>query len=489
MDLISRAREALIRRSFRRAVQQLAAADAETLSSRTEERVLRVFQKAAKTVPAYRRLLEREDVPASAISSLEEFQRRVPIIDKKSWFGHGLRDICAGSNLEGIASFYSSSGQTGFFSYGVETRKEQKQGALFLEFALQQAFGVLDRKTLLINCLPMGVRVHTRSLALAETSVREDVVWALLKKLAGEFEQFVLLGEHPFLKHMIEEGAAQPNPIDWAKLRIHVVTGAEYVAENFRLYLAELLKIDLTDPNAGMIAVNYGLSELSVSIAHENWHTIQIRKLAQQDWRFQKALFGSESPFLPNVMQYYPSQVYLETLPISPGREELVVTLLDPNRRIPMIRYNAGDAARLVTHSEMADKLRAFGHAELIPPLPLPILFMWGKCKGLPTDSGIAYPERIKQELYADSGMAAAVTGDFRLRKARSGVKVVVQLKEGLQRPLVQVQDDLRSRLTKIVGGESSLEILSYQDYPFGMRHDFERKNQYIDFDGAIAGE
>ena len=480
MNLLSRAREALIRRSLRRAAEQLATADSEALSAGTADRVLRIFQKTARTVPAYRRLLEQEGIAACKVDSLDAFHRQVPIIDKRSWFGNALKEICTGGNLDGIASFYSSSGQTGFFSYGVETRQEQKNAALSVEFALQQAFQALDRKSLLINCLPMGVRLHTRSLPVAETSVREDVIWSLLRKLEGEFEQFILIGEHPFLKHVIEGGSAGPNPIDWPKLRIHAVTGAEYVAENFRTYLASLLGMDVENPDSGKVIVNYGLSELSVSIAQENWHTIQIRRLAHTNLRFREALCGGDCAFCPNVMQYYPSQVYLETQRLQSDREELVVTMLDIHRRIPIIRYNTGDCAQIASHGDIARLLHDFGRTDLIPPLRLPFVLLRGKCKGLPSSSAIIYPEMIKEALYGDVRIAAAITGNFSLRDGESTAEVLVQLKEALK-PSAEIQESLRRQIAHSFGTAIIVKPVAYKDYSFGIRHDFERKNQYLD--------
>lgn len=481
MNVLARAKEALIRRSFRRTARQLAEADSETLLSGMEERVLRVFRKAAKTVPAYTRLLEKEGISIAKVTSLDAFQKMAPLLTKKSWFGSDLREICSGSTLDGIASFYSSSGQTGFFSYGVETRREQKQASLFLEFALQQAFSALDRKTLLINCLPMGVRVHTRTLPLTETSVREDVVWALLRKLGGEFEQFILLGEHPFLKHLVEGGAAHTAPIDWAKLRVHIITGAEYVAENFRTYLASLLGMNLTDPNSGLLVVNYGLSEISVSICSENWHTIQIRKLAQKDSRFREALCGGENAFCPNVMQYYPTKVFLETHQVDSTRKELVVTILDLERRIPIIRYNTGDRAQLISHADLAQLLADAGHADLIPPLRLPVALIWGKCKGFEAVSGrIIYPEQVKEALYADHHLASSLTGNFRMNRENRSCGALFQLKEGV--PFTkEIEVKLSREVVDHTRVEMPVKVFAYADFPFGMHHDFERKNQYLD--------
>ena len=78
MNLLSRAREALIRYSLRRAARHLATADADTLMAGTRERVLRIFQSAAKSVPAYRHLLEQQGVSVAKVDSLETFHRHVP---------------------------------------------------------------------------------------------------------------------------------------------------------------------------------------------------------------------------------------------------------------------------------------------------------------------------------------------------------------------------------------------------------------------------
>ena len=482
MNLLLRGKEALIRRSFRKMTRELATATPDTLLTGSSAKVLSIFRHAAKTVPAYRRLLEKQGISPHSISSLERFREQVPILDKKCWFNLELRDLCVNGNLNDIASVYSSSGHSRSFSFGMETRREQLQSPLLLEFELQQLFRALDRRTLLINCLPMGVRVHTRSLALAETSVREDIILALIKKLSADFEQFILLGEHTFLKHLIETGLLEPYRIDWRKLRIHVITGAEYVAESFRSYLTSLLGIDPADPNSGLLIVNYGLSELSVSIAHENWHTIQIRRLAHTDRRFREILCGDALPFCPNVGQYYPTQVYLETLRSQPDREELGVTLLSPNRRLPMIRYNTGDRAQLISYNALATILKGCGRPDLIPSFRLPLVLLWGKSSGLDAPGGIIYPEQIKEALYADFNLASQITGNFLLRKSEttSSPRLLVQLREGVQAS-PEMRSAIGQQVQKAVTQPLEIDVLLYRDFPLGIRHDFERKNRYLD--------
>ena len=347
------------------------------------------------------------------------------------------------------------------------------------KLALQQAFQALDRRTLLLNCLPMGVRVHTDVLPVADTSVREDVVWSLLRKLESDFEQFIFLSESPFLKHLIEGGAELPEPIPWKQLRVHLVTGAEYISEHLRTYLAGLLGMDLTDPAGGRMIVNYGLSELSVSVAHENWHTIQIRRFAIENPAFSTALCGEVVPYCPNVMQYYPSQVFLETQRGAEGWGELVVTMLDLERQIPVVRYNTGDCAILISHARLAQVLREFGKTEWIPPLALPVVLTFGKRQGLATERGTIYPEQVKDALYVNPTVARQVTGNFRLRKAQGVPELPVQLREN-----AAASSQLLARPAGgarcATGDPLTLTLVPYREFPFGMRHDFERKNRYI---------
>ena len=48
-----------------------------------------------------------------------------------------------------------------------------------IDYALDQAFAISKRRTLVINCLPMGVVFSSSRATVATTSVREDMATAL----------------------------------------------------------------------------------------------------------------------------------------------------------------------------------------------------------------------------------------------------------------------------------------------------------------------
>ena len=60
------------------------------------ERLHAAFQRAASSVPAYRRLLQEHDVDASAIVDCETFAARCPILTKANTFDRfAIEQLCA----------------------------------------------------------------------------------------------------------------------------------------------------------------------------------------------------------------------------------------------------------------------------------------------------------------------------------------------------------------------------------------------------------
>jgi phenylacetate-CoA ligase len=468
-----------VRWQYARLAESLSSASPEEILKVGDRKLLKVFHQAARMVPAYRKLLQDRGVDPRSINTLEDFRSRVPIVDKRIIFtSHNLRDICIGGNLDGISHFCTSSGYTGEFAYGIEPRGAAEKQAVQLEFLLDNAFGITRRRTLLINCNPMGVKVPTRTIALAETGVRSDVVVALVKKLSSEFDQFILNGESAFLKKVVEEGKEAGVP--WRDLVVHVVTGAEFVAENWRSYLAHLLGIDLSDPSRGSIGVNMGISELSLSIFCENAQTIQLRRLAYANEEFRCALGVKSAATCPLIMQYYPQNTYLETVPDEEGRPQLVVTTLDMKRRIPLIRYNTKDVVMLLTYDQFRNLICPYGYGALLPRFHLPVGLIWGRAQvvSLP-NGGMVSPNDVKEAIYQDFHIAEMLTGNFRIEKRDGDAVLAVQHKHD-SFPSRDIGEQIARNLLKHVGRRVEVEVVPYHKFLYGMELSYEKKNQYI---------
>jgi len=448
----------------------------EALGQPDEKAVLRAFRNACRA-PAYARLLGQRGVDPDRVRDLDSFFRLVPIVDKHSLFqANEMGDLCAGG-LDDVALYYSSSGATGTFSYGAERGADAKSQAAATEFALDLHFEALARPTLLINCLPMGVKVHLDHVALAETSVREDVIWSLVTKLRRDFDQFILVGEQMFLKKTVEGGAERGIP--WKDLRVHLVTGGEYVAENYRTYLASLLGIDCDDPATGSILINFGISELSISLLTECGATARIRRLAHRDPAFRAKLYGRETTICPTLLQYVPSLSLLENRTDEQGRPKLVVSMIDARRKLPVMRYDTGDIVELASYERIRSILQEAGRTDLLPDLSLPFAIATGKHKGPRTADGTLLSEQqVKEALYAHPEIASRVTGNFRLRGDAGAIRLLVQLAPGMGTGDVALSM-LEPHLRQFGAGDVDTEFVAYERFPYGLTHDYERKCKY----------
>ncbi len=154
--------------------------------------------------------------------------------------------------------------------------------------------------------------------------------------------------------------------------------------------------------------------------------------------------------------------------------------MLDPSLTVPMIRYNTKDVVEMLPYNRLADILRDFGQEALIPTFALPMGIIWGKYTPFRSDSGTdVYVESVKECLYADHELANIITGNFRLVNAPNVVRLLVQIREN-KSPGPGQGDALAERLRDRASVETLVSMIPYREFPYGMAHDFQRKNQYV---------
>lgn len=447
-----------------------------------EVKTLEAFRRVVEEMPAYRQLLAESGATSRVVSSISEFQATAPFLDKHNTFGRfAIRDLCAGGSLEGVRSLLTSSGHSGIFSFGVNTAENLARSSKSIDTGLQYIFNVDEYRTLLVNALPMGVKVHTRATVLAETSVRDDMVHAVVKKFGPEFDQIILVGEGSFIKKIIEDGAER-HGIDWPSLRVHVITGEEGIAENYRSYIGSLIGAG-DDPVSSdrLVMSSMGVAELDLNIFHETRDAVAIRQLAHRNASVRSALFGNATRVCPMLFVYYPHRCFVEhtpeTLPGDRTFHELAVSMLSPEMRIPLLRYRSGDFGRLFSHAEMARVARA--HGLRAPELKLPFVAVAGRGKALKVDAGFVYPEAVKEAIYADPAIARTVTGHFRLLPGGENGQLVLQMREGAALPS-SADETLARHLAQFSDVVPAMRFVEHRSYPYGMELDYERKFQYL---------
>jgi phenylacetate-coenzyme A ligase PaaK-like adenylate-forming protein len=460
---------------MRRAVERATLAEASGLARASEARAIAAFQRAAREVPAYRSLLAASFVASERIVTIEDFHRLVPVVNKQRLFEpHGVPALCANGQMGEASLVFMSSGYSGAFSFGLETRAQAAALERRLDALFDFHFRVATRRTLLINALPGSVRVPSRYAVVAELGPRPDAVLRALAALVSDFEQIVLVAE-PLLVKAVVDGA-RDTKLELDRHRVHVITGGEFVTEGFRRYIGRLLAHDEDRPDRGQVFTSFGVSELGLSLAHDTPELRRIGRAFAGDPVLCTELFG-DVPYAPTLLQYFPDQHYLET-PRLDARPSLIATTLDPSRPIPLVRYASGDWAEVLPQSELARRLERSGQSALIPSSRLPLLALWGRGGALEVDAGWLYVERVKAALYDDVAICSTLSGRFRLLRQGNAALVCVERRAGAPR----LTPPLEARFGDLVAARAGFPVAVRWEEPgsavFG--GGFEQKTRYL---------
>ena len=226
-------------------------------------------------VPAYGVLLREHGVRAVDVRDVETFSRVCPLLSKVNTFDRfTLPELTVGGRLQDVGEVLTSSGHGGRFSFGVISRAEAAASASFVDAALDAAFAVKSRKTLAINCLPMGVSVSSHCMTVATTSVREDMAVALVKTFGADYDQILLIGDPLFMKRFTDHALEQL--VDWRRHRVGVVVGEETFGEHFRKYIGDCLGLEPDRPGGGHIMSSFGVAELGLHLCFETAATAAL---------------------------------------------------------------------------------------------------------------------------------------------------------------------------------------------------------------------
>ena len=437
--------------------------------------VIDAFRRAAATVPAYRILLAEHQVDPGQVVDAASYARYAPLLSKANTFDRfSLDELSAGGRLPPLADVLTSSGHGGRFSFGVTTREQASLAAEMVDTALDAAFAIRTRTTLVINCLPMGVVLSSNCATVATTSVREDMALALVHAFGPRYDQLVLVSDPLFLKRVLDH--ARDTGLDWRRYRVNVVIGEETFGEQFRRYVAGQLGLDAADH--GRILSSFGVGELGLHLCFETAATVATRQALFDRPAFARDLLGEATlarTALPMLFTYVPARTHMECVDVdAQGFGRLAVSMLDSTLPIPLLRYLTGDiACRLEPGSIRAAAARH--HVELPAELPTPLLAVRGREReALPGGHVAVY----KDALYADPAIAHRLSGAVRLVADARGCTMHVQLGAG-----VADEPGIGARIAALVppaARPSRVVVWSYDRFPYGMQLDYERKFTYF---------
>jgi phenylacetate-CoA ligase len=400
----------------------------EARQARAQQRVLRLFQSAARDVPAYRKFLTAHAVLPDSIRDFEAF-RGVPVTTKENYYRpNPLPDLCRHGQLDACDMVALSTGSTGEPAVWPRFVSDELETAQRFEQVLRDAFDAGQRRTLGVICFALGTWVggmYTLSccrhlaakgypLTLVTPGNQPAEILRALNALSGHYEQRVLFGYPPFLKDVIDLGIAQG--LDWRAPPTRLVMAGEVFSEEWRDWVCQ--RIGAGSP-ARSTASLYGTADGGV-LAHETPLSIRIRRALSRRPDAARALFGEAR--LPTLCQYDPEHRLFEVEPADgqgagEGRGWL---LFSGDGGAPLLRYKILDRGGLIGHAEMLRFLAAQG-VELEPDPaasdpsgpPLPFVYVFGRSHFAISFYGAnVYPENVAVGL-EQAELAPLLSGKF----------------------------------------------------------------------------
>jgi len=457
---------------------RLAHGDPEALLRRGRNGLIPAFRRAAQRSPAYRALLAEAGVDPARVRTVEDFVARCPVLEKANTFGRFpvAQLVCDDIRPDDLATVVTSSGHGGNgFAFGIGTRRQLGGAARLLDIGLDLAFDAGTRRSLLVNCLPMGVSFSSDLVCVANVSVREDMACAIVDRLGGLFEQIILCGDPLFLKKLCDH--AQDIGLDWRRLRVHAIVGEETFPETFRDYLAGVLGNDPDDPASGLIGSSMGVGELGLNLFNETRETVALRRACSRDPALLDRLTGLDravSP-APTFMVFNPLRTFVEVINRDTlGIGDLLVTVMDERAPVPLMRYATGDRMQFIDRSRVAAARPG------LAPSALPVVALHGRSRDrLP---GGGHADRFKEALYRDPALARQLSGAHRVTVLPDRLLWEVQARRGNAQDTSSLAAQLAAQMGELAG-DPPLEVRvdSHEAFPHGRTLDYERKFAYLD--------
>jgi len=471
MSLLSLLPDAALRQLRQWMLAQGRRMDPERWQARSQRRAWQVVRSAARHSTAYQALLAEQGIHPRALQGQVPWDR-LPVLTKANTFARfALAQLARPVPTRQLADVLTSSGRSGrSFGFRLSQRRTHDTAWFDTDLGLQDAFGVDQRSTLLVNCLPMGVVFNSRAVTVANVSVRQDMACAILRDVGPLYQQTLLCTDPLFIRPLLEE--ARRAGVDWQALNTSVIVGEEMLVEPQRDYIAARMGLDLERDPQRLIGSSFGVGELGLNLLFESRETIRMRRTLRRE---PGLLPASPGDALPSLFCYNPLRCFIEVLqPDAQGFGELCISLLETGAVIPLPRYATGDRARLLGPEDTRRLAQRAG-----TPLPwLPVIALQGRQQD--RAAGLPSVEQVKELLYRDHRLADALTGAFRLEALDQGrVRLSVQAVHAGAVRLPRLQQQLGVEMARCGLGHLELVLLAPEAFPGRPLLDYERKFAY----------
>ncbi len=378
---------------------------------------LELFREASSAVPAYSHFLQTLGCDPFAITGASDFDQ-IPVVTKHNYLEvYPLRELLWKGSFENARIISTSSGSSGAPFYWPRGDRSDQE-AVRLNESIFEHFGTRGRPTLCINAFAMGTYIaatyelgavqglaqdgHQITIICPSIDIEDNV--RILRELAPEFSQTIVMGYPPLVRDVLE--AAHASDVPLKELNLHLVFAGENFSEQWRERVHDTAGI--SNPLTGSLSI-YGTADAGI-IGVESPLTVHVRQLAASNDDVKRALFpGCE--ILPSFVEVDPSMRYLEEID-----GDIVFSAWNT---LPLIRYRIGDQGRVLTLQDLIALLAdEFGHSlppELLTSSGATFVAIYGRADVAATFYSVnIYPENIKEGLESPK-VEPTVTGKFLL--------------------------------------------------------------------------
>ena len=468
-----------------------------------QQKLLTLFHRATKEVPAYRQFLAERQIDPRAIEDFAAFQQ-LPLMTKANYMQvYSLPERCFGGSLQGADRVAVSSGSTGQPTFWPRSLAYEQDVAVRFEQVFHDSFAASDRTTLAVVCFALGnwvggmfttsccwhLAAKAYPLMVATPGNNKAEIFRVVRELAPHFQQTVLLGYPPFIKDVLDAGAAEG--INWSAYAVKTVFAGEVFSEEWRQLLAKLTGSNHPCFDSASL---YGTADGGV-LGNETPLSIAIRRWLALNPDAAVQLFGEAR--LPSLLQYDPASRYFETVD-----NTLVVSA---ENSVPLLRYHIADTGGIISFAQMWQVLRAQGIADYaglglsnqFQPRLQPFVYVFGRADFTVSYYGAnIYPENISVGL-EQAELSGSVTGKFVLQVIENAMgnnylHIAVELLPNLQ-PSADLSETiaqsvrrqllrLNSEYAHYIPADRQLPIISLYEFadpeyfPAGVKHRYTRK-------------
>lgn len=468
-----------------------------------QQKLLTLFHRATKEVPAYRQFLAERQIDPRAIEDFAAFQQ-LPLMTKANYMQvYSLPERCFGGSLQGADRVAVSSGSTGQPTFWPRSLAYEQDVAVRFEQVFHDSFAASDRTTLAVVCFALGnwvggmfttsccwhLAAKAYPLMVATPGNNKAEIFRVVRELAPHFQQTVLLGYPPFIKDVLDAGAAEG--INWSAYAVKTVFAGEVFSEEWRQLLAKLTGSNHPCFDSASL---YGTADGGV-LGNETPLSIAIRRWLALNPDAAVQLFGEAR--LPSLLQYDPASRYFETVD-----NTLVVSA---ENSVPLLRYHIADKGGIISFAQMWQFLRAQGIADYaglglsnqFQPRLQPFVYVFGRADFTVSYYGAnIYPENISVGL-EQAELSGSVTGKFVLQVIENAMgnnylHIAVELLPNLQ-PSADLSETiaqsvrrqllrLNSEYAHYIPADRQLPIISLYEFadpeyfPAGVKHRYTRK-------------